>query len=162
MDFILFNAWLTGYPTFLIIIQDTVDMLGQQLHYDSYRFFMRKQLLNLACGVEFRFRIPIRDYFKGLQTNKLPKYLDLPLAPQMCWFYAPACGWKCIEMLNKPWMEIDPWLQILTCKNKSKEKNENENAIIHTVSVGEGVDMWVCSIPSFNALTSFLYQFAQP
>ena len=40
-------------------------------------------------------------------------------------------------------MEIDPWLQILTCKNKSKEKNENENenAIIHTVSVGEGVDM---------------------
>mgnify|MGYP001274084030 CR=1 FL=1 len=28
-------------------------------------------------------------------------------------------------------MEIDPWLQILTCKNKSKEKNENENAIVH-------------------------------
>ena len=43
-------------------------------------------------------------------------------------------------------MEIDPWLQILTCKNKSKEKNENENAIIHTVCVGEGVDMWVCTM----------------
>ena len=39
-------------------------------------------------------------------------------------------------------MEIDPWLQILTCKNKSKEKNENKNAI-HTVSVGEGVDKYV-------------------